>query len=274
MCVKHFMIFGENASNFANFQVEGVSYLPEGKINGLSEFIQGNQELPNNLTYFSQCMSQCNESKILFDNAPIAVGLPTEAALKVLVEKIGHYDPKHSDKLDSKNMKDLEQYNNILKAQYSRLALLEFTRDRKAMSVICTNEETKKGIMFIKGAPDYLVKNANKIMNKDGNIVDFNSEEKTEVLREVTRMASQGLRCLALAVKFDINDVYTFDGASYTLNKVLEDPENYTQFEKEPIILGFVAMQDPPRPSVKNAIETCRRAGISVMVKFLRLTKL
>ena len=40
-------------------------------------------------------MSHCNESKLLLDknNLVVPVGLPTESALKVLVEKIGAYDP-------------------------------------------------------------------------------------------------------------------------------------------------------------------------------------
>jgi Ca2+-transporting ATPase len=40
-------------------------------------------------------MSHCNESKLLLDpkrNTVLPTGLPTEAALKVLVEKIGKYD--------------------------------------------------------------------------------------------------------------------------------------------------------------------------------------
>lgn len=37
------------------------------------------------------------------------VGLPTEAALKVLVEKIGNYDPKH------KRGQQIESYNTFVK---------------------------------------------------------------------------------------------------------------------------------------------------------------
>lgn len=41
---------------------------------------------------------------------------------------------------------------------------------------------------------------------------------------------------------------------------------NYKELEKNPIILGIVALQDPPRPEVKSSIEKCRDAGISVIM--------
>jgi Ca2+-transporting ATPase len=44
-------------------------------------------------------MSICNESKLFIDKGRVQrSGLPTEAALKVLVEKIGNYDPKFKAK--------------------------------------------------------------------------------------------------------------------------------------------------------------------------------
>lgn len=48
-------------------------------------------------------MSLCNESKIVWDNEKNRVsttGLPTEAALKVLTEKIGIVDSKFANSAD------------------------------------------------------------------------------------------------------------------------------------------------------------------------------
>jgi len=45
-------------------------------------------------------MSLCNESKLIVEKKRIArSGLPTEAALKVLNEKVGKYDPSFKSKL-------------------------------------------------------------------------------------------------------------------------------------------------------------------------------
>lgn len=48
-------------------------------------------------------MALCNESKLIWDNDSKRVvrhGLPTEAALKVLNEKIGIADPSFKDNTD------------------------------------------------------------------------------------------------------------------------------------------------------------------------------
>ena len=45
-------------------------------------------------------MSLCNESKLIVEkNKVIRSGLPTEAALKVLIEKVGQIDPEFKNKL-------------------------------------------------------------------------------------------------------------------------------------------------------------------------------
>jgi Ca2+-transporting ATPase len=46
----------------------------------------------------------------------------------------------------------------------------------------------------------------------------------------------------------------------------LIDTNNYKDLESYPIILGVVALQDPPRPEVKDSIQKCRDAGISVIM--------
>jgi magnesium-transporting ATPase (P-type) len=94
MTVKTFLLPNDDASdNFRSFKVAGVSFDTQGEVQGLDEYTRGG--FPWNLTLFCQSMSLNNESKLIIDegkhkNSKItAVGLPTEAALKVLVEKIG-----------------------------------------------------------------------------------------------------------------------------------------------------------------------------------------
>lgn len=44
---------------------------------------------------------------------------------------------------------------------------LEFTRERRGMSVLQNNK------LLIKGSPDYIIKNSNKIMTKSGQVVEL-----------------------------------------------------------------------------------------------------
>ena len=74
------------------FDVEGSSYTPEGDVKGLKDYVK--ECVPKHLKYFLTCMSLCNESKLLVDKKKVTrSGLPTEAALKVLNEKVGAIDP-------------------------------------------------------------------------------------------------------------------------------------------------------------------------------------
>lgn len=43
---------------------------------------------------------------------------------------------------------------------FEKLAILEFSRDRKSMSILMKNKEIKSNVMLIKGAPDYLLKSS------------------------------------------------------------------------------------------------------------------
>jgi len=46
--------------------------------------------------------------------------------------------------------------------------MLEFSRDRKSMSVVSLDKTKNKNVMFIKGAPDYLLNGSKLILNKAG----------------------------------------------------------------------------------------------------------
>ena len=93
MVVEHFfLVEDEKPSKLKHFDVEGSSYTPEGDVKGLKDYVK--ESLPKHLKCFLTCMSLCNESKLLVEKKKVTrSGLPTEAALKVLNEKVGAIDP-------------------------------------------------------------------------------------------------------------------------------------------------------------------------------------
>jgi hypothetical protein len=56
--------------------------------------------------------------------------------LKVLNEKIAKYDPDFKNKIRPVNEGIVEQYNTYLSGGFTKLGTLEFSRDRKSMSII------------------------------------------------------------------------------------------------------------------------------------------
>merc|ERR1719187_884889 len=65
------------------------------------------------------------------------------------------------------------------------------------------------------------------------------------------------LRCLALA---------TADSPANPKDMNLEDSSKFAAYETDLTFVGVVGMLDPPRTEVKPAIETCRKAGIRVIM--------
>lgn len=80
--------------------MNGNGYSLEGDIPGFKDYI-GNA-IPENISLFCQSMVLCNDAKLMLDDKGLISksGLPTEAALKVLCEKIGSYDSKYNIKVD------------------------------------------------------------------------------------------------------------------------------------------------------------------------------
>ena len=75
------------------------------------------------------------------------IGEPTEVALKVLAEKLNLYQ---SD-LSSMSGKQLAACNfRAVQQEYTKLFTMEFSRDRKSMSVYCKPKDGDRPIMFVK----------------------------------------------------------------------------------------------------------------------------
>jgi Ca2+-transporting ATPase len=71
----------------------------KGNIPELDKYIQS--RVPENLRYFTSAMAVCNQAQLLLSDKGDRVvrsGLPTEAALKVLNEKIGRLDTEFKKK--------------------------------------------------------------------------------------------------------------------------------------------------------------------------------
>ena len=72
----------------------------------------------------------CNDAKIKYDEAEgqyTRIGEPTEAALKVLAEKLG------GDGSPSSKQQRASFYGDQYASRYTKEATLEFSRDRKSM---------------------------------------------------------------------------------------------------------------------------------------------
>jgi magnesium-transporting ATPase (P-type) len=112
------------------------------------------------------------------------------------------------------------------------------------------HREINREIAIVKGAPREVLQLCSSI-RVDGEIHQLDESLRAEVLGANDEYARRALRVLAFAQR----NLPPRSG-TYTADYV----------EKELTFLGLMAMMDPPRPEVEQAIDVCRQAGIRIVM--------
>ncbi|KAG2616040.1 calcium-transporting ATPase 1, endoplasmic reticulum-type-like [Panicum virgatum] len=259
MSVAKLVAIGDSSGEVRSFKVEGTTYDPQdGKIHN---WPAGSIDV--NLETIAKVAAVCNDASVAHSSHQyVATGMPTEAALKVLVEKMGLPGGKNGLSLNpSDTLGCCKWWNNVAK----RIGTLEFDRMRKSMGVIVRTSSGNNALL-VKGAVETLLERSSHIQLKDGLVVPLDEKAKKIVLASLHEMSTKALRCLGFAYKEDLGEFATYDGENHPAHKLLLDPANYAAIETDLIFAGLVGLRDPPREEVYDAIEDCRAAGIRVMV--------
>ncbi|CBI16213.3 unnamed protein product, partial [Vitis vinifera] len=207
----------------------------------------------------------CNDADVEYSGQHfVANGMPTEAALKVLVEKMGL--PEGFDNGSSLDNSAVLRCSQLWNKIEHRIATLEFDRDRKSMGVIVNSSSGKKALL-VKGAVENVLERSSYIQLLDGSIVELDRKSRDLILQSLYQMSTSALRCLGFAYKEDLLEFATYNGdEDHPAHQLLLRPSNYSVIESKLIFVGLVGLRDPPRKEVRQAIEDCRAAGIRVMV--------
>ncbi|KAK1562822.1 hypothetical protein Q3G72_017652 [Acer saccharum] len=260
MAVAKLVAMGGSADSLRTFKVDGTTYSPyDGKIHDWSS-----GRLDVNLQMIAKIAALCNDASIQqSENKFVSHGMPTEAALMVLVEKMGL--PEGSS-VDISTGGDILRCNRKWKELERRIATLEFDRDRKSMGVIVNSRSEKKSLL-VKGAVENVLERSSKMQLLDGSVVPLDHNSRSLILDALREMSTGALRCLGFAYKDELPDFETYDGNDdHPAHALLLNPSNYASMESELTFVGLVGLRDPPRKEVYQAIEDCRAAGIRVMV--------
>lgn len=126
--------------------------------------------------------------------------------------------------------------------KFERIEEVPFSSERKMMSVLCRESSGK--VVYSKGATEYILGKCKMFQTSEG-LKELSAREKSKIIQQEKQFTSSAFRVLALAYK------------PFTSNQD-------KNFERGLIFLGLVAIQDPPRKEVKQAIEICLNAGIHV----------
>ncbi|XP_052879031.1 phospholipid-transporting ATPase 2 isoform X2 [Gossypium arboreum] len=157
----------------------------------------------------------------------------------------------------NKNANILEIRFNGSVIKYEVLEILEFTSDRKRMSVVVKDCQTGKIVLLSKGADEAILPYA------------FVGQQTRTFIEAVEQYAQLGLRTLCLAFRELREDEYQewslmFKEASSTLvDREWRIAEVCQRLEHDFEVLGVTAIEDRLQDGVPETIETLRKAGIN-----------
>ena len=130
-----------------------------------------------------------------------------------------------------------------LRRQYPRLKEIPFDSNTKMMGTLHRQSDSPNYLVCIKGALEVVLDEADYVLTKTGKVP---INKKQTYLAEADKLAAKGLRILAFAY-----------------SELQNEEEN---FFHNVTFIGFIGFLDPPRASVKTAVNTCQQAGIKVVM--------
>ena len=131
---------------------------------------------------------------------------------------------------------------NMLYQEMPRINEIPFDSNRKMMTTI--HKLGNKYRIITKGAPDVLLERCSKE-------IENNMFSKIRIQNQNLEMAKKALRVIAIAYK-DVD--------------VLPNRIDTWAIENDLTFVGLLGMIDPPREGVKEAVKTCKKAGIKTIM--------
>jgi P-type Ca2+ transporter type 2C len=161
-------------------------------------------------------------------------GDPTEAALIVAARKAG-----------------LEA--DTLTRRFARVGEVPFSSQRKLMSTLHTDAETKgRVLLFTKGAPDVLLRRCARELVGDGQR-PLTETRRLEIVAANDELAGRALRTLGVAYRSSLDGTLTLASLG-------------SDVEHDLVFAGLIGMIDPPRDEARDAVARAKSAGIRPVV--------
>ena len=146
-------------------------------------------------------------------------------------------DPTEGALLVAAAKAGLEQRD--LEARFPRVHEIPFTSESKRMTTL---HEAPDGVVaYSKGAPEVILAACTRQLAAEGE-VELDAQGREVLLETAQELAGQALRVLAVARR----SAATAENA-----------------EQELTLLALIGMIDPPRPEARQAVETCKTAGVT-----------
>ncbi|MBP9580158.1 MAG: HAD-IC family P-type ATPase, partial [Parabacteroides sp.] len=169
----------------------------------------------------------------LSEEKPKTMGNPTEAALLLWL---------HGNKQDYQSLRE----------EAKVVEQLTFSTERKYMGTLVQSPQMGRKVLYVKGAPEIVLQNCNRVAI-NGSYASVESC-KASIEKQLLDYQNQAMRTLGFAYQ------------------LVEDEQEKSFFEDGRLkdadltFLGFVAISDPVRSDVPDAVQSCLNAGIDVKI--------
>ena len=161
------------------------------------------------------------------------IGNPTEAALLLWLDRQGA---------------DYMQLREGAKV----LSQLTFSTERKYMATVVDSPLLGKKVLYVKGAPEIVLAHCNHVMTENG--VSTTNKHRETIEAKLLEYQGMAMRTLGFAYQ------------------LLDDNDNIAPYENGRLhganltFVGFVAISDPVRDDVPEAVARCLQAGVDVKI--------
>ena len=132
--------------------------------------------------------------------------------------------------------------------KYSKVDEIPFDFERRRMSVV-VKDDTGKTQLVTKGAVEEMLKCC-KYADVGGKILPLTDEVTRLVLQKSDELNDQGMRVIAVAQKTNPAPVGEFS----------------VKDESEMVLIGFLALLDPPKATTKDALNALKEYGVNVKI--------
>lgn len=226
--------YGDEPDQLPVIEVTGVGYDPTAG----AVCFPDSEPLQHQVQLLLAGLALCSNARLVHLEGPSRweeIGDPTEAALVVAAIKGG----LHMEQLQQQNPRQRE---------------VPFDSRRRLMTVVLAwalpglGAETAPYLSFTKGAPLEVLRHCQNLLHQ-GQVRPLSAPDRQQVVAMHDSLARQGYRVLGLAAR---------QGGDELLTLRSQDLEHHLTF------IGLVAMYDPPRPEVPDAVAACHAAGIAI----------
>jgi magnesium-transporting ATPase (P-type) len=143
-----------------------------------------------------------------------------------------------------------------LRKRESEVLTIPFSSNRKRMTTVTKLPEQDRLLINVKGAPDILLKRCTRILIRNDEVKITEHMNRNIHDNVIKKFSVLGYRTILLAFKEISSE--RFEASEY------KSEEQVARLESDLTLLAILGIEDPLRDGVKEAVQVCQRAGITV----------